>query len=107
MITWLAILGLCAVSFLFAGIEAGLLSLDPVRLRSHVKRRTAGARRLARLQEHPGRLLVTVLLLTNIADIFALLLATHALVSALGRAGYFIVVLAGIPLYLYVLGVLP
>ena len=51
---WFAVLGLCAVSFLFAGIEAGLLSVDPVRLRHHVKQRTRGARRLTRLLEASG-----------------------------------------------------
>lgn len=104
---WLAILGLCAVTFLFAGIEAGLLSLDPVRLRHHVKQQTPGAARLARLLEHPQRLLVTVLLITNVADICMLLLTTRALVGTFGRAGYFITVAAGIPIYLFFLAVLP
>jgi len=104
---WLAVAGLCAISFLFAGIEAGLLSVDPVGLRHQVKQRTPGARRLARLLEHPGRLLVTVLILTNVADIFALLLATRSLIGSFGRAGYFIAGIAAVPVYLFVLGVLP
>ena len=104
---WFVVVALCAVSFLFAGIESGLLSLDPVRLRHHVKQKTRGARRLAQLHEHPGRLLVTVLLITNIADIFALLLATRSLVAAFGRSGYVIAAVAAIPVYLFVLGVLP
>jgi CBS domain containing-hemolysin-like protein len=107
MIIWFLILGLCATSFLFAGMEAGLLSLNPVRLRHHVKQRTRGARRLARLLERPERLLVSVLLLTNIADIVALLLATRLLVGSFGRAGYFIAVAAAVPIYLFLLGVLP
>lgn len=104
---WFVVAGLCAVSFLFAGIEAGLLSLDPVRLRHHVKQKTRGARRLAQLHEHPGRLLVTVLLITNIADIFALLLATRSLVASFGFAGYVIAGAAAVPVYLFLLGVLP
>ncbi|HEX8679950.1 MAG TPA: CNNM domain-containing protein, partial [Chthoniobacterales bacterium] len=104
---WFVVAGLCAVSFLFAGIESGLLSLDPVRLRHQVKQKTRGARRLARLQEHPGRLFVTVLLITNIADIFALLLATRSLVGWFGRTGYVIAAAAAVPIYLLVLGVLP
>jgi CBS domain containing-hemolysin-like protein len=104
---WLGIVALCAVSFLFAGIEAGLLSLDPVRLRHNVKLKTRGARRLERLQENPGRLLVTVLLITNISDICALLLATRSLVQSLGRTGYVVTVVAAIPIYLFLLGVLP
>jgi putative hemolysin len=104
---WLGILGLCAVTFLFAGIEAGLLSLDPIRVRYHVKQQTPGAARLARLLEHPQRLLVTVLLITNVADICMLLLTTRALVGAFGRAGYFITVAAAVPIYLFFLAVLP
>ncbi|MFL6541013.1 MAG: CNNM domain-containing protein [Chthoniobacterales bacterium] len=104
---WLAVVALCAVSFLFAGIEAGLLSLDPVRLRSHVKQKTLGAGRLERLHEHPGRLLVTVLLITNIADIVALLLATRVLVQSFGWPGYLITAAAAAPIYLFLLGVLP
>nr|MBA2270045.1 DUF21 domain-containing protein [Chthoniobacterales bacterium] len=104
---WLAILGLAAISFFFAGIEAGLLSVDPVSLRHHVKQRTPGAQRLARLLEQPERLLVTVLLLTNTADIVALLLATRTLVASFGTGGYFITVAAAIPIHLFFLGVLP
>ena len=103
---WLAVLGLCAVTFLFAGIEAGLLSVDPVRLRHHVKQGTRGARRLARLLEHPERLLVTVLVVTNVADIVALLLATRVVVESFGRVGYLITVAAAIPIHLFLL-VLP
>lgn len=105
--TWLLVFLLCAVSFLFAGIEAGLLSMNPVRLRHHVKQRTRGARRLERLLEHPERLLVTVLLVTNIADIVALLLATRLLVGAYGRTGYWIAGLAAVPVQLFALSVLP
>ena len=104
---WLAIFGLCALTFLFAGIEAGLLSLNLVRLRSHVKRGTPGASRLARLLEEPERLLVTVLLITNSTVIFALLLATKVLVDSYGRAGYFIAVAAAVPIHLFLLNVLP
>jgi len=104
---WLAVAGLCAISFLFAGMEAGLLSVDSVQLRHHVKQRTPGSRRLTRLLEHPGRLFVTVLIVTNVADIFALLLATRTLIGSFGWGGYFLVAAAAIPIYLFLLGVLP
>src|SRR3954454_8980405 len=104
---WVAVFVLCAISFLFAGTEAGLLSIDPVRLRQHVKQRTRGAQRLARLLEHPNRVLVTVLIITNVADIAALLLATRALIGWFGRWGYVIVLIAAAPIYLFLLGVLP
>src|SRR3954471_22775209 len=103
---WLAVLGLGAVTFLFAGIEAGLLSVDPVRLRHHMKNKTPGARRLARLLEKPERLLVTALVVTNVADIVALLLATRELVISIGHAGYLIMAAVAIPIHLFLL-VLP
>lgn len=104
---WLTVSALCVVSFLFAGIGAGLLSINAAQLRQHVKQKMRGARRLERLLEHPERLLVTVLLVTNVADILALLLATRELVGTFGRAGYAIVITAAIPIYLFLLGVLP
>ena len=41
------------VSFFFNGIESGLLSIDPVRLRQNVKKGVPAARRLNRLLKHP------------------------------------------------------
>jgi putative hemolysin len=95
------------VSFVFAGIEAGLLSIDPVRLRHHVKQNRPAAVRLNRLLKRPERLLVTVLLVTNLADILALLLLTRRLVWTLGSAGFFAALLITFPIYLFVLAVFP
>jgi putative hemolysin len=106
-VIWILVFALAAVSFLFAGIEAGLLSLDPVVLRSHVKQKTPGAQRLERLLERPERVLVTVLIITAVAEISALLLATQQLVAAYGRAGYLIVIAAALPITLFLLRVLP
>lgn len=95
------------VSFFFNGIESGLLSIDPVRLRENVKRGVRAARRLNRLLEHPERLLVTVLLFTNAADILGLLLLTRKLVHDHGNAGFLLAILIALPVYLFLLGVLP
>src|SRR5437763_8246256 len=95
------------VSFFFNGIESGLLSIDPVRLRQNVKKGVPAARRLNRLLKHPERLLVTVLLITNAADILALLLLTRQLVRAFGYAGFLYAILIALPVYLFLLGVLP
>ena len=81
MIAWFVILVCWVVSFVFAGIEAGLLSLDQVRLRHQVKLRNHSAILLDQLQKKPERLLATVLLVTNFADIAGLLLLTKLLVS--------------------------
>jgi magnesium and cobalt exporter, CNNM family len=103
-----AVIILCcwAVSFLFNGIEAGLMSIDPVRLRYHVKQKIPAAIRLNRLLKRPERLLVTVLLVTNFADILGLLLFTRRLVRAFGTLGFFLAFLIALPIYLFVLSVL-
>src|SRR5437016_13471212 len=95
------------VSFFFNGIESGLLSIDPVRLRQNVKRRLPAAVRLNRLLKHPERLLVTVLLFTNAADILGLFLLTRELVGSWGFAGYFISLAIALPVYLFLLSVIP
>ena len=95
------------VSFFFNGIESGLLSIDPVRLRQNVKRRVPAALRLNRLLKHPERLLVTVLLITNAADIVGLLLLTRQLVRSWGYAGFFFSLAIALPVYLFLLSVLP
>src|SRR5204862_2613209 len=107
MIAGLVIFCCWVVSFFFNGIESGLLSIDPVRLRQNVKGRTPAALTLNRLLKHPERLLVTVLLVTNAADILGLLLLTKQLVRAFGYAGFYIALLIALPVYLFVLGVLP
>ncbi|HEY1770903.1 MAG TPA: CNNM domain-containing protein [Chthoniobacterales bacterium] len=107
MIRWLVILSCWTVSFVYAGIEAGLLSLDPVRLRHQVKLRDRSAMLLDRLLKKPERLLVTILLVTNFADIAGLLLLTRRLVHSLGAPGYVVALLLAAPIYLFMLGVLP
>jgi putative hemolysin len=95
------------VSFFFNGIESGLLAIDPVRLRRNVKRKVPAALKLNRLLNRPERLLVTVLLVTNAADIVGLLLLTRQLVGSYGYFGFVLALLAALPVYLFFLGVLP
>jgi len=95
------------VSFFFNGIESGLLSINQVRLRQNVKRGVPAALLLNRLLQRPERLLVTVLLFTNGAEIIGLLLLTHLLVQAYGSLGFLIALIIALPVYLFLLGVLP
>src|ERR1700730_1432497 len=101
------IIGCWAISFLFNGIEAGLTSVDPVRLRHHAKLNQRAAVRLDRLLKTPGRLLATVLLVTNFVDIVALLLLTRLLVTRFGAGGFLLAIVIALPIYLFALGVLP
>jgi CBS domain containing-hemolysin-like protein len=107
MIDWFVIFCCWIVSFFFNGLESGLLSIDPVRFRQNLKRGVPAARRLDRLLKHPERLLATVLLCTNAADILALLLLTRQLVESYGYAGFFFSVAIALPVYLFLLSVLP
>src|SRR3954470_6967364 len=107
MIWLLAILLLWTLSFFFAGIEAGLLSVDPVRLRHQVKQGRPAALRLDRLTKRPERLLITALLVTNFANILGLLILPELLVVRFGTPGFVLAVLLALPIYLFVLGVLP
>jgi putative hemolysin len=104
---WLLVALCWIISFLFSGIEAGLLALNPVRLRHRAKSGDRGARRLQQMLKQPERLLITVLLVTNAADIIALIILTHELVIRRGWLGYPIAVVIALPVYLFLLGVLP
>ncbi len=100
--------GLCLlVSFLYAGIEAGLLSASRVRLRSRVHQGDRAAIRLDRLLARPERLLATVLLVTNFADVAALVIVTNALVEHYRVWGYLITGGVMLPVYLVGLQLLP
>src|SRR4029077_16831583 len=103
-----AVIILCCwtISFLFNGIEAGLMSVDPVRLRHHVNLRSAGAVRLTALLQRPERLLVPVLLVTNLADILGLLLFTRRLIWDFGDIGFALSIVIGSPIYLFLLAIL-
>jgi CBS domain containing-hemolysin-like protein len=103
---WLAVAVCFVVSFIFSGIEAGLLSVNRVRLKHRLKHRDKSAITLNHLLEHPERLLVTVLLVTNLMNIFALTLATQQLVLYFGNAGY-LAALGLLPIYLVGLELLP
>jgi putative hemolysin len=106
--TWLAIAGCLLVSFIFSGIEAGILSMNRVRLKHRLKLRDRAAITLNRLLEKPGRLLVTVLLVTNLMNIFAITLATQDFVERFGdRRGYIAAFIIFLPVYLLGLELLP
>ena len=54
-----------------------------------MSKRKPSALRLERLTKRPERLLITVLLVTNLANILGLLLLTKVLVASFGAAGFF------------------
>ena len=102
-------LAICVVvSFLFSGTEAGILSLKRVRLRHRLKLNDKAAIKLNRLVSHPERMLVTVLLVTNLMNICAILLVTRACVETWGRGiGYLAAVAICLPVWQFCLELLP
>ncbi|MEO6738694.1 MAG: CNNM domain-containing protein [Chthoniobacteraceae bacterium] len=107
MISALIIVLCLLVSFVFSGIEAGIFSMNRVRLAHRAKQRDRAALVLQRLIANPDRMLVTVLIVTNLANIFALVLGTRLLVSAMGRYGYLVALAIYLPVYLFGLELLP
>jgi putative hemolysin len=104
---WVLVALCWIISFLFAGIEAGLLALNPVRLRHRAKSGDQRAKRLQEMLKQPERLLITVLLVTNAADIIALVILTRELDIRFGWIGYLMAIAIALPVYLFLLGVLP
>jgi putative hemolysin len=104
---WILIILCCLVTFVFSGIEAGILSVNRVRLAHHARQNEPAAIKLQKLLEHPDRLLITVLMVTNFSNISALILLTGKLVAAFGNRGYLIALVIYLPTYLLLLELLP
>jgi Mg2+/Co2+ transporter CorB len=105
--TWVVIALCLLVSFVFSGIEAGILSVNRVRLKHRVKLRDRAALILELLLERPERILVTVLVVTNLMNIFAITLAASELIARFGTRGYWITLIAFLPVYLLGVELLP
>lgn len=104
---WLAVFVLLLISFVFAGIEAGMLSINRVRLKHRAKHGDPAALKLNRLLAHPERLLVTVVIVTNLANITAITLTAQVLVGKFGVTGFFVTLGLFLPIYLLGLELLP
>lgn len=77
---------LCCSAF-FSAAETGLMSLSKIRLRHMVDEKVKGADRVEKLIENPSRLLGTILVGNNIANIFASSLATAIAIDMIGPEG--------------------
>lgn len=104
---WIAVAGFLAISFIFSGIEAGLLSMSRVRLRHRVKLRDPAAITLNQLLAKPERLLATVLIVTNLMNIAAITLTTGELERLFGARGYLLTLVIALPVYLIGVELLP
>jgi putative hemolysin len=105
--TWLLFIVCLAVSFIFSGTEAGLLSLNRLRLRQLSRSGDAHAVRLWRLVEEPSRLFITVLCVTGLTNIIAVLILAAWFVHAFKGWGYLGTILVAFPIFLIVTEMLP
>ena len=78
---------LIALSAFFSGAEIALFSLGDIRVRKLVRQRRRGAKMLRKLKDNPHRLLVTILMCNNLANIAAAALATVTFTAMFGSGG--------------------
>jgi putative hemolysin len=78
---------LIALSGLFSGSEIALFSLSDIKVRKLVRQRRRGAKVLRELKEEPHKLLVTILIGTNLVNIAAAALATVIFTEMFGSQG--------------------
>ena len=105
--SWFVLVFCLAASFFVSGTEAGILSLNRLRLRHLARQRDRAAIYLQQLLEQPAHLLVTVLIVTSLLNILALVLLANALVGWFGWSGYCLTLLVALPLFLVAIELLP
>ncbi len=104
---WLSLLACLFVSFLFSGIESGVLSVNRVRLRHYARRGEEAAQKLDHLLLRLERLMITVVLITNGANILAVTLLYTQFTKWLGAPGALLALLVALPIFILVLEFLP
>jgi CBS domain containing-hemolysin-like protein len=82
-----ALAGLIGLSAFFSGLEVALVSLERGQLRRLVNERRSGAKSLEKLKSNPKRMLITILLGVNLANIGAAAVATDLATGAFGNLG--------------------
>lgn len=78
---------LIVLSGFFSGAEVALLSVSRVRVRIFAKEKRRGSQALQRLKDNPRRMIITVLIGNNVANITAASLAAIVAVQAYGSTG--------------------
>lgn len=78
---------LVALSAFFSGLEVALVSLERGQLRRLVNEKRSGANSLAKLKSNPKRMLITILLGVNLANIGAAAVATDVAIGTFGSLG--------------------
>jgi Mg2+/Co2+ transporter CorB len=82
-----ALAALVGLSALFSGLEVALVSLERGQLRRLVNEKRSGVHSLAKLKSNPKRMLITILLGVNLANIGAAAVATDVAIASFGNLG--------------------
>jgi len=82
---WSVLFFLLILSAFFAGSETSMMSLNPYRLR-HQRKKSAGARRAAKLLSTPDRLIGLILIVNNAINILAAIVANMLAIYYVGEA---------------------
>ena len=85
LILWCILLTLLVLSAFFSGSETSMMSLNPYRLR-HQRKKSAGARRAAKLLSMPDRLIGLILIGNNAVNILAAIIANMLAIYYVGEA---------------------
>ena len=84
LMLWSALFFLLVLSAFFAGSETSMMSLNPYRLR-HQRKKSAGARRAAKLLSTPDRLIGLILIVNNAVNILAAIIANMLAIYYVGE----------------------
>jgi CBS domain containing-hemolysin-like protein len=82
-----ALIALVGLSALFSGLEVALVSLERGQLRRVVNEKKSGSASLAKLKSNPKRMLITILIGVNLANIGAAAVATDVATGFFGSLG--------------------
>lgn len=104
---WLAILASLIISFTFSGIESGVLSINRVRLRHYALHGEEAALQLDALLTRIERLMITVVLVTNAANVAAVALIYAEFHRWFGGWGAILSVAVLLPIFVLLLEFLP
>ena len=85
LVLWTALLILLIVSGFFSGSETGMMALNRYRLR-HQRKKSAGARRAAKLLATPDKLIGLILIGNNAVNILAAIIANMLAIIYVGPA---------------------
>jgi len=104
---WLGLLACIVISFTFSGIEAGVLSVNRVRLRHHARRGEVAAVQLDALLGRIERLMITVVLVNNAANILGIALLYYYFTGLYGAWGAWLALAVALPAFVVTLEFLP